>query len=290
MKLSSFFFLFICYTLISCQETPPAIDFSAPELFLLEKNTYTIPEHELPVKQNKNALIEDVTGVRCQNCPAAAEKARELKNTNPGRVVVVGIYTKNYPTLTSPHDEDMDLRTAEATSIHDVLYAGTPLPGGGVNRKVYPGQTAINQMKDLWPSRVNSELSLESDVNLTAALKWVNDSTVDIEALFVFRTNRTDKVLYSLMLLEDGLVTAQTGGGGVLIEEYEHEHVLRKMYTPYSGSPLIEQPETGKAVDIKWRIYLPDYVDYNKSSLVLFLNLNEENNQEVLQCIELKLK
>jgi hypothetical protein len=90
------------------------------------------------------------------------------------------------------------------------------------------------------------------------------------------------------MLLEDGFVTQQKSTTGV-IPDYLHKHVLRKMYTPFTGTSLVSGASEGNAMEASWRVYLPDYVNKANASLVFFLNFNEENNKEVIQCLELKL-
>ncbi|MBR9859895.1 Omp28-related outer membrane protein [bacterium] len=288
MKLNALAVLGLIVFFSACTETPPSVDFSSPELFLIKEESSKLNESERPDPQFKNALLEDITGVRCTNCPDAAKKAKAIKDANPDRVVLVGVYTSLYTNLTQPHHDDLDLRTQVATDIHGVLYGSPPLPGGGVNRVKFDGQSGITLLKEQWATRVNDQLEEISEVNLDANLEWVNDTTVDINAVIHFNKDRDDQVYFSIMMLEDGLVTAQSDKPG-LIEEYEHEHVLRKMYTPYNGTPLITEAEEGEQLTISWRVYLPDNVSFDKSSLVLFLNLNEDDTKEVLQCTELKL-
>ena len=39
-------------------------------------------------------LLEDYTGVKCNNCPAAAEIAQQLQEQNEGHLVVLGVHPK----------------------------------------------------------------------------------------------------------------------------------------------------------------------------------------------------
>jgi hypothetical protein len=259
-------------------------------LFELDKSTYEVEESKLPPAQMKRALIEDITGVRCQNCPEAAETAKEILDSNQGKVVVVGLYTGLFRNLSEPHDGEIDLRTQFASDIHSNYYNSPPLPAGGVNRKIYPGQSTISQLQSLWKSRVNSELLLKSPANMETSLSWLNDTTIDIHLDVLFNEDRTDEVFFSILLLENDLYSTQVGVGGAEIHNYKHKHVLRKMYTPYNGKPMVDEPHKGQGVVYDWRLYLPNNVNYDKSSIVILLNLNEENNKEVLQCLELKLK
>ena len=61
----------------ACEEVPPAIDFSEP-VVPSKDSTYTVSTE--PPAQHKAVLIEDITGVRCINCPDAALKAKDKIN------------------------------------------------------------------------------------------------------------------------------------------------------------------------------------------------------------------
>ena len=288
--ISASLLLVLIATLWSCHEVPPTVDFKSPEIFLLEKSTKTVSESDRPSAQMKNVLIEDITGVSCVNCPAAADRAKSIQKDNPGRVVVVGLYTTLFPSLSDPvYLGDRDLRTKEAGDIHSILYDGNPLPAGGVNRKKFDVTSGINQRQIFWTGTSNMEFKLLADANITASLAWVNDSTVDLNAEIFYNQTLEHPVYFTVMLIENGITATQKKLSTPPDGEYVHNHILRKMYTPYFGKLLQEEANLGTQTDVKWRVYLPDFVDLSNAALVFFIHHHTESTEEVIQVVELPL-
>ena len=269
-----------------CEEIPPPIDNGDGALVLRDTN-YVLPSLQEPA-QDKGILIEDLTGVRCPNCPDAAMRAKELKDNNPDRVVVVGLYTEQPNNLTFPHSGDDDLRTVQATNLYTNIYGSPPLPGGGVNRKIYSGQNQINQVHALWGSSVQNEKPLKTVVNLSVEVQQKDDSTYVVQSKFTFNEELNSQSFVSIMLLENEIHASQSTDTGDN-HEYIHQHVLRTMYTPYNGSPLYDSPEKGRVIEKGWEFVIPKGIDLSKASIVVLVNRNDADNKEVLQCLEVKL-
>ena len=269
-----------------CEEIPPPIDYGNGALVLRDTN-YVLPSLQDPI-QDKGILIEDLTGVRCPNCPDAAIRAKELKANNPDRVVVVGLYTEQPNNLTFPHSGDEDLRREQSTNLYTNIYGSPPLPGGGVNRKVYSGQNQINQVHALWGSSVNNEKPLKSVVNLEVEAQQKDDSTYVVQSKFTFNEDLNTQSFVSVMLLENELHASQSTDTGDN-HEYVHEHVLRTMFTPYNGSPLFDSPEKGRVIEKGWEFVIPKGINLDKASIVVLVNRNDADNKEILQCLEVKL-
>lgn len=286
MKSIKSVFAFICIlSVIACEEVKPPVDFTETEPFIV--STYVINNLSEP-PQDKMILIEDLTGVRCPNCPDAAKKAKQLKSQNPDRIVTVGLYTSQPKNLTTPHSGDLDLRTEAATNLYTNIYNSPPLPGGGVNRKIFSGQSSINQSYLLWGSSVQAELALKSKVNLSTSLTKENDSTLALSADITFMEAIEGQIFISVMILENDLEAVQSSDTGD-VHDYVHEHVLRKMFTPYNGAPLILDAEKGRYLRGEWSLDIPSHINLNNASVVVLINLNAADNKEVLQCEEVSL-
>jgi hypothetical protein len=283
LKIIIAFLTFISFT--ACEEVMPPVDFTETEPFIV--STYVINNLSEPA-QDKMILIEDLTGVRCPNCPDAAKKAKQLKTQNPDRIVTVGLYTSQPKNLTTPHSGDIDLRTEPATNLYTNIYNSPPLPGGGVNRKLFSGQSSINQSYLLWGSSVQAELALKSKVNLSASLAKENDSTLALAADITFMEALAGQTFISVMLLENDLEAVQSSDTGD-VHDYVHEHVLRAMYTPYNGAPLILDAEKGRYLRGEWSLEVPKHINLDNASVVILINLNAADNKEVLQCEEVSL-
>ena len=107
MKNVVFSLIVFLFFLLACEEVPPRVNFTEATLSI--DTCYQISEDEIPLNSKKNIYIEDITGVQCPNCPRATERIKEIKGIFPGSVVSVALYTSNFPGLTLPKPEDIDL-------------------------------------------------------------------------------------------------------------------------------------------------------------------------------------
>jgi len=87
------------------------------------------------VTGEQKVLIEDFTGFRCGNCPAASEIANNLYKAYKGKVIVLGIHSG--PTFASPRGKlyAEDFRTSVGEELFTTfLGANGGQPNGMVNR------------------------------------------------------------------------------------------------------------------------------------------------------------
>lgn len=269
---------------LGCEEIPPPVDFAETEEFITE--TYILGSINQP-KQDKHALIEDLTGVRCPNCPDATKRAKEIKSSNPNRVHLVGLYTSQPVNLTFPFPNEQDLTTEHATNIYTNIFGSPALPGGGVNRRPAAGENTLNQVHALWGSSTQKVLTEKSDVMLEPSLTALDDSTWSLLSTFTFMEEMPGQTFVSIMLLEDDIEGSQATDTGE-IHDYVHEHVMRTMYTPYNGRLLFSDAEKGRVLKGEWTLSIPSAVKPENASLLIFVNRNDAESKEILQVMEVK--
>ena len=284
----------------ACKEALPPIDFSPPLKVLID-STYTLEEDSIPEADKRGILIEDLTGVRCPACHNAAEAALAIKsNDKDSVVVVISIYPTQPRSLTRPVDDAaQDLRTEVAQLIGTNIFKfSNILPGGGVNRTPKSEGEPINIGYLQWQSLANTFAGEKAIVNMTVTKEEVNDSILDVFGIFEFTADAEANPFVSIFLLENGIphpqkIFADTSGKDI-DEDYIHEHILRKAYTPYNGTPLFNSASgdavRGKGLKKGWEIIIPNYVNREKASLVFVINYNDGDNKQVIQCKEVKLK
>ncbi|MFT6111819.1 MAG: hypothetical protein ACJAXV_000599 [Bacteroidia bacterium] len=287
--------LIVTLCLQACKESLPPIDFSAPLKVLID-STYRLEEDSIPEADKRGILIEDLTGVRCVACPNAAEAAFAIKNNDKDNVVVVvSIYPTDPRSLTDPVDDAaQDLRTEVAQLIGTNIFKfSNILPGGGVNRTPQSEGDPINVGYAQWQSLANKFEGGSAIVNLEITQEEVNDSTLDVFGVFEFTADAEANPFVSIFLLENAIPHPQKTLSGT-DEGYIHEHILRKAYTPYNGTPLFNSASgdavRGKGLKKGWEIVIPNYVNREKASLVFVINYNDGDNKQVIQCKEVKLK
>ncbi|MDG2455696.1 MAG: Omp28-related outer membrane protein [Bacteroidia bacterium] len=278
----------------ACKESVPPIIFGEDSTLILPDTAYVLASGDIPEAQFRGVLIEDITGVKCVNCPSAAAAASEISaNATTNKVVILGLYPTGFRALTFPFPDYIDPRTEVAQNIGANIYQFASLPAGGVNRKIFDGETKRDISFNTWENRSNSFEGEKSDVNIEVVIDQVNDSTFNVNSNFIFTAATDSDPFVTLMLLEDNIKHPQYYSGGT-DKEYKHKHVVRKAYTPYNGTPLLpgEISETSRGLRIEkgWQIIIPSDVDVDEASIAVFINYNDEENREVAQCTEVRLK
>jgi hypothetical protein len=278
---------------VSCKESLPPIDFSEPVKVLID-SAYTVENMESIKVTKQGILIEDLTGVRCTNCPDAAAAAASIKlKDEDHRVVILGLYT-TAPPFAIPFEGYQYLSTDAAQNIgSNIFNFSNILPGGGVNRTPLSEGEPLNVSYPQWQSLANRFADDSAIVNIDVSHTFVNDSTVEFIGSFEFREDASAEPFVAIFLLEDDIAHPQYYSGGTDYD-YIHKHVVRKAYTAYNGIPLFGT-ETGLAIKgggLKkgWELNIPDYVDAAKASIVLVVSYNDGENKQVIQCTEVKLR
>ena len=112
--------------------------------------------------KNKNAVLEELTGIKCQYCPDGHKRANQVAAANPGRVVLVNIHAGGYA---QPSAGQPDLRTPAGNAI-DGFFDPDGYPAGSVQRTPFGSETVLATSRTNWTSMVNSTLNQPSPVNV----------------------------------------------------------------------------------------------------------------------------
>ncbi len=78
----------------ACKEQGPFIDFTPKKVKLPGDTDYF--NTNLPIPQLHNILLEDITGVKCPNCPNAHVVAKNISDANPGRIVIAALHPSSF--------------------------------------------------------------------------------------------------------------------------------------------------------------------------------------------------
>lgn len=196
----------------------------------------------------RRVLLEDCTGSRCSNCPAAADIAdglQTLYNGNEERVIVVAInmvaqYSAPLPPP-SPYTTDFRTPAGDAYAIqYDMAALG--LPRGLINRKPYNGSAGIARSN--WGSAVAQVIDLPADMdvwfdsfNFNSATDQV---TTTVKVAVINAINGPHNI--TVYLTEDHVIDWQLDNrfpGNEDIPDYDHRHVLRDNLNGTWGDVII---------------------------------------------------
>ena len=261
-----------------------AQDFSEPVIYTVTAANGSTCEYTVTVDfiagdlVRKKVLLEDYTGVRCINCPAAAQVAHDLQEEYPGRLIVLGVHA-GY--LAQPLGDFPDFTTVEGDEWYD--YFGFDVnPIGTVNRISTSGNYGVNSGQ--WGSAVTAEL----DKDPVVAIKLFNTYNPDTRALNVKVNLRElddidDELSLVVCLMEDNIVGKQVTTSG-LVEDYVHRHVFRKSLNGTWGEPVAFDAD---GVTIQYDTQIDEAFDASNCYIIAYVYSNSDKS--ILQVEEAKV-
>lgn len=276
----------------ACQEIPPVINFNQESNSL--KDTSYIQTNFTPQNYGQNVILEDISGVRCVNCPSANQNAAEIQKDNPNRVAVVTIHPTSLTQFTKPFTGEQNLSTQESENILTSII-GKPigLPAGAINRKVFDNESEIwlnEQAK--WRNYTEKELTKKTPVSIAFDTEKITEDSIHIYTKTLFGEKVVNANLnLTIMLLESKIIQSQSTPTGI-VSDYEHNHVLRKTITPFNGTKLvsnINEYVEGQVFEKDFSLKLDSIYAKDNLSLVVFVHKDEPTDKSVLQVIEKKL-
>ncbi len=189
----------------------------------------TVFGQSLPVSQSqgyKTAVLEELTGIKCQFCPDGHRLANEVADANPGKVILVNIHAGGYANATP------DFRTPAGNAINS-FFAPDGYPTGSVQRTAVGGKLALD--RGSWAGLIESVLNEQSPANVAMSAE-IDVTTrilkVKVEIFYTQAQAAGTKHFLNVGILQDGLISTQTGANynptAILPNgKYEHKHMFR---------------------------------------------------------------
>jgi hypothetical protein len=273
--------------LISCKEENPGIILKDPPP-PLKDTTYIATD--VGAQDFKRALLEDLTGVRCVNCPQAAAKAKELSNKFKDTLVVMALYVKSFETqFTSPWDGHEDLRTDVAENIANAVGMPTGLPGGYVDRHRFTSQASL--FISQWENAVKERIGGASPVRIELDYEALANNEIIIKSKLTYTQDRSsEQHKVALYITENNIIGKQATnepGRSPYIIDYSHEHVLRSAITQPLGNLLTSPLTLGRVFEKDFSFEWPAAWNRNKCYLVGVVM--DARNESVIQVAQIKL-
>lgn len=280
MRISNFFFggIFLAFALMSCEEVNPPIKFTERPLL---DTTYL---SAVPTAQIKKVFLADVTGVRCNNCPRAAQKAFDFESANPGRIEIIAIYP-TYKPLSNPWGDPYDtLNTLDADDLANSVGVVSALPSGIIDNMLYNGKRLIDE--NSWSVVLDGQLKKTTPINIDINAKWLSaDNKGRIEVKATANTAIANGVSVVIAILEDDIVGKQSTATGT-DEKYTFKHVLRKIVNSPMGDPL--QTPMIEGFTTEKHYYIPRVAKWKPENLSCIVWVFDNATKEILQVNKVK--
>lgn len=198
---------------------------------------------------DKNAIIEEFTGVKCPNCPDGHQEAADILAAYPDRAFVVAYHPTNSG-YTAPYSGDPDFRRSYLDVFYSTPYCGTSrfMPSAFINRRQWTGTERI-QSRTAWAAHSNTIMAEPSPANVGLGTSY--DSTTEeitITVEIYYTQDMTDTNHVYVMLAENDLVSQQSGG----TTNYVHKHTFREAFVAQWGDPITDPTTQGSLVTLQY--------------------------------------
>jgi hypothetical protein len=269
----------------------------------------TPPEENLAptAAQNRVAVIEDFTGVRCPWCPGGAMVSKALEEQYPGKVLTIAIHSSGGYSM--PGDDGKghiypDFQTQWGLALNSQAgIAG--YPAGTVNRHKFEGGAnslpympqktggmALNRENYQqpgtggWYAAVPAINAMPAPVNLGMKTSWdAGSRTLTVTAETYYTADQTGPNNLNIALCENGVIGLQANNyTGTYQADYVHNHMLRHLLTGQWGEP-IEKTTTGSRNKKTVTYVVPENIKIENCDVVAFVT---QDRVEVLNALKVK--
>ena len=213
------------------------------------------------VKAERRVLLQEFTGQRCVNCPAAHQVIEKLEEQYGEDLIVVSIHAGQFG-IKAPAGL-MQVEGDEYASRWNV----TTYPCGVID------MTGGVLNSDSWATAIRNDLEKPTDLEIDIEAYVIDNNSINITTNMAASESVAGSMI--LWVVENGIVTLQLDGE-VTRTDYVHNNVFRACVNGVWGQPVKIAPReeftvnSSIAIDSKWNldnIYIVGYV-YNDSGVI----------------------
>jgi hypothetical protein len=242
----------------------------------------TIPE--LSVGDRK-VLAEELTGVRCPNCPDGTATLVSLSDQLGDNLVIVSVHAA--PGYDVPYPESKyDFRTADGTAMANFIGTASFFPTASINRRLVPPETEPYLPRSIWAGIISEEIAKPPVVGLFMNTEFDQPSRkLNVEVTIAPEATLFGEHRLTVLITQDSIQDYQKKGLEKL-PDYYHRHVLRDILSQPTGD-VIEEALTPSAAVIKtYSFTLPADWEARHCNVVAFVHHGTSPDKEVLQVEE----
>ena len=212
----------------------------------------------------RNVLVEEFTGQKCLNCPAAGVALKDIQSKyNEGNVVVVAIH--GGPLALKSSDHIVGLRT----DLSDQYYKLWKVSG-----------VPCVLRRNAWAAKIYEDLQQKSSIKIaTKAQRVANSNDITISTT-INNTGEAVKVHLQLWLVENNITAIQQLPNNDVQSNYVHNHVLRDAINGAMGEEVSLNSNTPQTFEHRYSA--KDYINLNNCHIVAFVY----NDSGVLQVVQ----
>ncbi len=257
----------------------------------LEENNEIIDTNIVfPINENpvKKVLLEEFTGHKCGNCPAAAKKLEELHQIYGEKLISLAIHTGDFAATDENFPEDYS--TSEGDELNS-FFGISSYPTALINRVEYNNNLVLPGVATFWEDALKEIIDKEQilEISIVNEFDSINrnlKTSVQIEFLKEF----DDKLNLSIYLIENNIISPQDDyslGDEHYVENYVHKHILRSTLNGTWGTELLESNlDNKKIVKTFLKENLNEKWNMENCVIIAFVYNTKTENKEVIQAEE----
>lgn len=194
------------------------------------------------IKGNRKVFIEDYTGHKCGNCPAAADTLKYLLKKYPDQVVGLAIHAGFFSTVNASYPTDFRNPVSTAyDNLFGISAAGNP--NGLINRGGF-GTGSFIKAYSTWEGEAVQMLSKPAKFEIKIRNTFTTSNN-NLNSRITVKSLTNNSGIYKLVVLlsEDSIIAEQLDyrvppPASQVIPNYEFNHVLREAVNSTWGDPI----------------------------------------------------
>ena len=232
----------------------------------------------------RKVLLEEYTGHKCPNCPAASEIARDLKDIYGEKLIIIAVHAPPgfYTNPQSPN-YTYDFITSTGNELASTFGIAS-WPNGMIDRKKINGNWLID--KDAWGSIIASIADSAPNANIKITNTYNSSTrslTTSIKTEFLSPLSGTYNL--AVYMTEDSIITYQDSSG-IDISNYVHRHVLRGAINSTLGDVISSSGNIAAGDTIVKSYSFPLDNSWNESHCAVVTFVYDAATYEIIQAEE----
>ena len=263
-----------------------------PLLLFFAFLTACCKEKAIPIPEiadpKRRVLVEELTGVKCTQCPGGARILIALQDSTFGKENLIVISNHSAGNFSIPYsDSKDDFRSSDAQTMADYIGSTLGFPTASINRIVPANTQSPFTLASKWAGLINAEFSKDFGLELFVNTQFNPTSRqLDIEVLMDPTTQTlAGENRLSVVITQDSIRDPQLDNG-VKIKDYLHRHVLRAAVTSPTGDVIAEPLTVGILRKRNYTFNLPTKWEAKHCSVVAFVHHGGNPDKDVLQATE----
>ncbi|TNE69186.1 MAG: hypothetical protein EP344_00565 [Bacteroidetes bacterium] len=247
-----------------------------------EEKPITIPELSVGKRQ---VLAEELTGVRCPNCPDGTAALVGLDNQYGENLIIVSIHAA--PGYDQPYPESKyDFRTTKGGELASFVGDPSFFPTAAINRRIVPPETEPYLPRSIWAGIIAEELAKDPIIGvfLETGFDPVTRK-LNVSVNLAPENTISDEVRLTVLITQDSIQDYQKVNLDK-VPDYYHRHVLRDVLSQATGDVINEALNPSSVITREYTMIVPDDWKEEHLSVIAFAHYGTNPNKEVLQAAE----